>query len=148
MRRQPLRFKIIFRKIINKVLIWPAVLKLQKSPHCHQQIKPINHLWILSTSCICFPQEQIFQKKLNLKIRMLKKRKMKKKILLMMLMLIKWKMMLKVKLLFLICKLIQNNNLRKKMLLTEMKEKVKKEKVQIEKVQKEKVLKTYPKIRI
>ena len=62
-------------------------------------------------------------------------------------------MMLKVKLLFLICKLIQNNNLRKKMLLTEMKEKVKKEKVkkekvQIEKVQKEKVLNTYPKIRI
>jgi len=57
-------------------------------------------------------------------------------------------MIVKGKLLFLICKLIQNNNLRKKMLLTEMKEKVKKENLQIEKVQKEKVLKIYLKIKI
>ena len=56
-----------------------------------------------------------------------------------MLMLIKQNLRAKGKSLFLICKLIRINNLRKKMFLTEMKEKVQKEKAQIEKVQKEKV---------
>jgi uncharacterized protein YaiL (DUF2058 family) len=57
-------------------------------------------------------------------------------------------MIVKGRLLFLICKLFQNNNQRKKIFLTETKEKVKKEKVQREKVQKEKVLKIYLRIKI
>jgi hypothetical protein len=56
-----------------------------------------------------------------------------------MLMLIKQNLRAKGKSLSLICKLIRINNLRKKVFLTEMKEKVQKEKAQIEKVQKEKV---------
>ena len=143
MKRRLLNYNPIFRSIINKIqaLIWKASLKMKKN-FLSQLVINLQSLWsILLISWACLRLEQIFQKKLNLRIKSSKKRKMKRKIHQKKWLLSKWKVIAMRKWWYLIYKLIVKNNCKKMIFLTE-----KIRKAQKKKVQKKKSLKKINKI--
>jgi hypothetical protein len=142
-KRRLLKYNPTFRSIINKIqaLIWKASLKMKKN-FLNQLVINLQSLWsILLISWACLPLEQIFQKKLNLRIKSSKKRKMKRKIHQKKWLLSKWKVIAMRKWSYLIYKLIVKNNCKKMIILTE-----KIRKAQKKKVQKKKSLKKINKI--
>jgi hypothetical protein len=142
-KRRLLNYNPIFRSIINKIqaLIWKASLKMKKN-FLSQVVINLQSLWsILLISWACLPLEQIFQKKLNLRIKSSKKRKMKRKIHQKKWLLSKWKVIAMRKWSYLIYKLIVKNNCKKMIFLTE-----KIRKAQKKKMQKKKSLKKINKI--